>query len=481
MTSSATALCSLSACELAARISSRAVDPRQVTAAHLQRIDSLNDTVNAYISVRSSEASAESERAHQQILAGNPTGTLIGLPLAVKDNVCTAGDMTTAGSKILIGSVTPEDATVIKRVKDAGAILLGKTSMMEFAVGDDLNPLNGHGPSRNPWDLSRSTSGSSGGSAAALAAGLCAMSIGTDTGGSVRLPAAYCGVVGLKPTFGRVSRRGVIPLAWSLDCVGPMTRTIADNATLLQVMAGHDPLDGASAARPRGDYLRNLTTGVGGLRVGIPKRYFMEYALPNVAEAVMAVARELECLGARLIEIDLTHARYSVAAWTTIMLAEMSAYHRTYVRRGSFPDYTQMTRVHLDWAESVTGADYVQAQRLRRFMATDFEQAFADVDVVLVPTAPIEANLIEEDLVSKELPTRAPPAGTVSTIEMTLRMTAPASLTGLPALAVPCGFSAGGLPLSAQFIGRWFDEETLYRSAFAYEKQTPWHRRCAPL
>lgn len=470
-------LCFLTATDLGELLKSRLVSASDVATACLERIDQLNGMLNAFITVRRTEALADAKRTQDEMVAGEYRGPIHGVPIGVKDNIHTAGDLTTAGSKILIDHVSREDAAVVALVRRAGATLLGKQSLMEFAMGDDVNPLSGHGPTLNPWNLSRSASGSSSGSAAAVAAGLCTIALGTDTGGSIRLPAAFCGIVGMKPTFGLVSTDGVIPLAWTLDCVGPMTRSVKDNAVLMRIIAGYDRRERTSGGTAVGDYLGNLYAGVRGLRIGIPRRYFMEYAMPEVATAVDAAAQQLSLLGATVHEVDLPHTQYVVGAWTTIVLAEMSAFHQTYLRQGFLDKYTRLNRITLDLARFVSAADYVNAQRIRQLVVKDFQAAFRQVDVIMTPTAPAEANPIAEDILSDELPIRAPPAGVTSLLEMTCRMTTPANMGGVPALALPVGFSSAGLPLSAQLIGKWFDEETLYRIAFAYEQTTDWHAR----
>jgi aspartyl-tRNA(Asn)/glutamyl-tRNA(Gln) amidotransferase subunit A len=473
--------CSLSACETVARVRDARLRAVEVTQSYLERAERLDHTVHAYITLRRDRAVSEAARIDDEIEGGRSRGPLHGLAIGVKDNIHTAGDLTTAASRILADNITASDATAVARLKRDDAVVLGKQTLMEFAMGDDVNPLTGRGPARNPWDLTRSASGSSSGSAAAVAASMCSAALGTDTGGSVRLPAAFCGLVGMKPTFGRVSRHGVIPLAWSMDCAGPITRTVADNALILQRIAGHDGHDPTCARRPLGNYLAALGARTVGVRVGLPRRFFIEYAMPETVAAIESVARRLEELGAQLVEVDLPHLKFAVGAWTTIALVEMAAYHAVYVNHGRLPEYTEMNRLNLTLANSVTAADYVQAQRVRQSLMRDFQRSFAKVDMILSPTAPDEANLIEEDLVASELPKRSPRAGTTTLMEMTLRMTAPASLVGVPALAFPCGYSTSGLPLSAQLMGRWFQEELLYRVAFSYEQATEWHTRRAPL
>src|SRR5712692_3627264 len=271
-------LCYLAIAEAARMLESRRLSPVELTQAYLERVERLNPKVHAFITVISDDALSNARAAEKEIMAGHYRGPMHGIPIAVKDIFAANGYRTTCGSKILRENVTRYDATAVARLKLAGAVLIGKLTMSEFGLGDDVNPLTGLGPTRNPWNLERSASGSSSGSAAALAASLCAASLGTDTAGSIRGPAAYCGIVGLKPTYGRVSRFGVTPLAWSLDTVGPMTKSVEDNALLLGVIAGHDTADRASSAQPVGDYLKKLRAGVKGIRIGLPKTHFLEYA-----------------------------------------------------------------------------------------------------------------------------------------------------------------------------------------------------------
>ncbi len=469
--------CFLTVAEAGPLLREKRLSPVELTRAYLDRIDTLNPRINAFITILRDEALSQARASEVEIGSGRYRGPLHGIPCAVKDIFATDGHRTTCGSKILKDNVTHYDATAVARMKQAGAILLGKLTMSEFAFGDDVNPLNGERPTRNPWNLARSASGSSSGSGAAVAASLCAASLGTDTGGSIRSPSAYCGIVGMKPTYARVSRYGVTPLAWSLDNAGPMTKSVEDNALLLGVIAGPDPADRMCSERPPDDYLKGLRAGVKGLRVGLPKNYFLEYATRDVGEAIREAARTLERQGASVHNVDLPHLKYAIGAEATIISAEPLAYHQKYLRRGKFDDYTDWNKVQWDAARYVSGADYVQAQRVRRFMIRDFEKAFEQVDVIFVPGAANEANTIEEDLLTDKLPTRQVPAGTLTLWEMTVRMTFPGNLTGVPALVLPCGFSAAQLPLSLQILGRHFDEGTVYRVAWAYEQATEWHTR----
>jgi len=469
--------CYLTISEVAPLLKSKRLSPVELTSAYLDRIDQLNPKVNAFITTLRDEALQSARALESEIAAGRYRGPLHGVPIAVKDIFATNGHRTTCGSKILKDNITHYDATVVARLKAAGIILLGKLTMSEFAFGDDVNPLTGQRPTRNPWNLERSASGSSSGSGAAVAASMCAGALGTDTGGSIRTPSAFCGIVGMKPTYGRVSRYGVTPLAWSLDNAGPMTKSVEDNALLLGIIAGADPADRMCSERPPDDYLKLLRTGVRGLRIGLPKNYFLEYATRDVGEAVREAARTLERQGASIHDVDLPHLKYAIGAETAIIFAEPLAYHQKYIRQGKFDEYTDLNKASWDAARFISGADYVQSQRVRRFMIRDFEKAFEQVDVIFAPGVATEANPIEEDLLTDKLPTRDVPAGMITLWEIVSRMTFPANLTGVPALVLPCGFSTAGLPLSLQVMGRHYDEGTVYRVGAAYEQATDWHSR----
>ena len=469
--------CFLTISEVVPLLKSKRLSPVELTSAYLDRIDQLNPKVNAFITTLRDEALQSARALESEIAAGRYRSPLHGVPIAIKDIFATNGHRTTCGSKILKDNITHYDATVVARLKVAGVILLGKLTMSEFAFGDDVNPLTGQRPTRNPWNLERSASGSSSGSGAAVAASMCAAALGTDTGGSIRTPSAFCGIVGMKPTYGRVSRYGVTPLAWSLDNAGPMTKSVEDNALLLGIIAGADPADRMCSERPPDDYLKGLRAGVKGLRIGLPKSYFIEYATRDVGGAVREAARTLERQGASIHDVDLPHLKYALGAETAIIFAEPLAYHQKYLRQGKFDEYTDWNKASWDAARFVSGADYVQAQRVRRFMIRDFEKAFQQVDVIFAPGAATEANPIEEDLLTDKLPTRDVPAGKLTLWEIGVRMTFPGNLTGVPALVLPCGFSTAGLPFSLQILGRHFDEGTVYRVAAAYEQATEWHSR----
>jgi aspartyl-tRNA(Asn)/glutamyl-tRNA(Gln) amidotransferase subunit A len=470
-------LCFLTVADAGRLLRARRLSPVELTQAYLDRIDLLDASVGAFITILRDQALLQAYAMERQIAAGYYRGPLHGIPIAVKDNFATDGVLTTCGSRILKEDMTHYDATAVARLRQAGAILLGKLSLFEFAFGDDINPLTGQGPTRNPWNLERSTSGSSSGSGAAVSASMCGAALGTDTGGSIRGPAAFCGIVGMKPTYGLVSRYGVTPLCWSLDHVGPMTRSVEDNALMLGVIAGADPADRLCSHKPVDNFTKSLRTGVKDLRIGLPKSCYFEFATSDVATAVDQAVKNLESQGASIHEIDLPHLKYAVGAETAILYSESFAYHQKYMLGGKFDEYTESNKMQWDSARYISAADYLQAQRLRRFINRDFERAFDAVDVICTPGAGTEANLIQEDVSIDQLPTRKVSAGTVTSYEIFLRMTSPANLAGVPALVMPCGFSAAGLPLSLQVMARHFQEATIYQVANAYEQATDWHMR----
>jgi aspartyl-tRNA(Asn)/glutamyl-tRNA(Gln) amidotransferase subunit A len=458
---------------------------------YLARVEALNQRLRAYLTVAAETARGQAALADERLRRGDPVRPLEGVPLALKDVLCTRGLRTTCGSRILAGFVPPYDATVVARLHGAGAIVLGKTNMDEFAMGSS-NENSGFGPVRNPWGADRVPGGSSGGSAAAVAAGLAAGALGTDTGGSVRQPAALCGVVGLKPTYGRVSRYGLIAFASSLDQVGPLTRDVRDAALLLDVIAGHDPMDATSADQPVPDYQAALDRDVRGLTLGIPEEYFVRGLDPEVEAAVGEAIRTLERLGARTRRVSLPHTAHGVAVYYVLAPAEASSNLARYDgvkyghRAAGARDVVAMTartraegfgpevkrRVMLGTYVLSAGyydAYYGQAQRVRTLIRRDFDRVFAEVDALLAPTAPTPAFRLGEKLDD-------PLAMYLNDV-----FTIPASVSGLPAISVPCGFSAAGLPIGLQVIAKPFDEPMLFRVAHAYETATEWHLRRPPL
>jgi aspartyl-tRNA(Asn)/glutamyl-tRNA(Gln) amidotransferase subunit A len=472
--------------ELGARFRRGDATPTQAAREYLARIAALDPKVKAYLTVTGEAALARAAEADARFKSGTALGPLDGVPLGVKDVFCTRGVRTTCGSKILEGFVPPYDATVVARLLGAGAVILGKLNMDEFAMGSSTEN-SAYFTTRNPWDLSRVPGGSSGGSAAAVAADLAAATLGTDTGGSIRQPAAFCGNVGLKPTYGRVSRFGLVAFASSLDQVGPFAKDVLDAALMLQAIAGHDPLDSTSAAIPVPDYAAELGLGVQGLRVGIPAEYFIEGLDAEVEAAVRAAIETLKGLGAKTESVSLPHTEYSLAAYYLIAPAECSSnlarydgvkyglrvpgardlidmYSRT---RGAGFGAEVKRRVMLGTYALSAGyydAYYGKAQKVRTLVQRDFQKAFERVDVIVAPTTPSVAFKMGE----KEDP-----------LSMYLNdvFTIPVNLAGLPGLSVPAGFTKAGLPIGLQVIGKAFDEATLLRTAKAYEAATTWRER----
>jgi aspartyl-tRNA(Asn)/glutamyl-tRNA(Gln) amidotransferase subunit A len=474
---------------LTAAFASGEASPVAVTEHYLARIGALDAKVGAYLTVTRDEALAAARASEARYRAGAPRGPLDGAPIALKDVFTTRGVRTTCGSKILENFIPPYDATMVTRLKAAGAVILGKTNMDEFAMGSSTEH-SGFQLTRNPWDLTRVPGGSSGGSAAAVAGGLAAGSYGTDTGGSVRQPAAFCGVVGFKPTYGRVSRYGLIAFASSLDHVAAFAVDITDTAHLLAAVAGHDPLDATSVDAAVPDYVGALTGQVKGLRVGVPDEYFGAGLDPEIERAVRAAVEVLRGLGAAVQPVSLPTTEYGVATYYIVAPAEASSNLARYdgVKYGlrvpgkDLIDMVSRTRaagfgvevkrrIMLGTYALSTGyydAYYGQAQKVRTLVRRDFERAFETVDVLAAPTTPSVAFKHGE---------KADPLA----MYMNDVYTIPASMTGLPAISVPCGFNAAGLPIGLQLIGRTLDEATLLRVAHAYEQATPWHAKRPPL
>jgi len=470
--------------EAATQLTAGAMSSRELTAAHLDRIATVDPRLNAFLTVTAEQALAQAEAADAQRMAGGETPPLLGVPLAIKDVLCLQGTRTTAGSRILENFVAPYTATAVQRLLDAGAVILGKLNCDEFAMGSSTEN-SAYGPTRNPWDLDRVPGGSSGGSAAAVAARLALGALGTDTGGSVRQPASFCGVVGLKTSYGRVSRYGLIAYGSSLDSIGPLARTVADAALLFSQIAGHDPRDATSMPAPV-PALSGWTENLSGLRVGVPREYFIDGMQPAVEQAVRAAIGHLQTLGATPIEISLPHTAYAVPVYYLIAPAEASANLARFdgVRYGpraeadALWDVFEKTRGERFGAEvkrrimlgtyalsaGYYDAFYGQAQKVRTLIKRDFDQAFEKVDVIACPVAPTTAFKI----------------GTKVDDPLAMYLedvfTLPPSLAGIPGLSVPCGNDAEGLPIGLQLLGPAFGEERVLRVGHAYEQTTDWHR-----
>ena len=456
--------------ELARMIATKAVSPVEVVRAHLDRIAALDPGLRSYITVCDETALAAARAAETTLMAGQPLGPLHGVPYALKDLYDTAGVRTTGGSRVLGDRVPARDATVAARLAGAGAILLGKLNMVEFAYGPEgLNPHYGH--ARNPWDrgVHRMAGGSSSGSGVAVASGLAPGALGSDTGGSIRIPASLCGITGLKPTYGRVSRAGVLPLAWSMDHVGPMTRTAADCALMLGAMAGYDPNDASSSVLPVPDYGAALTGDVKGLRVGLLRGFLLDGAAPAVRAAVEAAATTLARAGAVVDEVSLEQMKVVAAASTAIVGAEALAYHAELLRTRA-AEYDPDVARRLRLSAFISGAHYVRGQQVRGLVRADVDAALARRDVLLAPSTPIVAPGIEE----RQAALGDGPADVRSAL---IRFTRPFNLSGHPACALPCGFTDGGLPIGMQLVGRPFDEATVLRAADAFQRLTDFHVR----
>jgi aspartyl-tRNA(Asn)/glutamyl-tRNA(Gln) amidotransferase subunit A len=464
----ASELCYVSLRSLATLIQRQEVSPVEATQAVLDRVEKFDRQLNSFITLLRDEALIQAHAAEQEIRAGRYRGPLHGIPIAVKDLFYTKGIRTTAGSKILFDFKPAYDATVITRLHDAGAILIGKLNMHEFARGT-TNASSLLGACKNPWDTLRVPGGSSSGSAVAVAAGLCFGSLGSDTGGSIRIPAALCGIVGLKPTYGRVSRYGAFPLSWSLDHVGPMTRTVTDAALILQVIAGHDRHDPTTRAALVPDYSAVLTKDIEGARLGIPQEFYFEQLDPGVRHGLQAAIQTLERAGAQLEEVSLPLSKYAAAASRIIALAESAEIHEQFLKTRS-ADYTPDVRDSLLTGQLILGKHYLKAQRLRSLIRQEMAAALRRVDALLTPTVPIAAPSSDQTTIdiSQE---------TVDITWALSRLTRPANLTGFPAISLPCGFTAAGLPIGLQLIGRPFAEATILQLAYAHEQETTWHQR----
>jgi aspartyl-tRNA(Asn)/glutamyl-tRNA(Gln) amidotransferase subunit A len=462
-----------------------ALTPTAVAEAYLARIDAVDGRVRAYLTVVREQALAAARDSERRWRAGTPRGPLDGAPIALKDVLCTRGVRTTAGSKILESFVPPYDATVVERLRAAGAVILGKTNLDEFAMGSSTEHSGFH-PTRNPWDLTRVPGGSSGGSAAAVAGGMAAGGFGTDTGGSIRQPAAFCGVVGVKPTYGRVSRYGVVALASSLDQVGPLAQDVTDAAHLLGAIAGHDRHDSTSIPAPVPDYAAELAKGVAGLTLGLPDEYFIDGMDPDVERAVRAAIEVLTGLGARVESVSLPTTRHALAAYYVILPAEASSNLARYdgVKFGLRVPARDLVEMESRTRAAGFGAEvkrrimlgtyalsagyydayYGKAQSVRTLVRREFAAAFSRVDLIVAPTTPNVAFKLGE----KEDP-----------LSMYLNdvFTIPGNLAGITGVSVPCGFSVSGLPIGLQILGRPLDEARALRAAYAYEQATSWRGR----
>lgn len=450
----------------AAKIRSKELSPVELTESVLGRIDAVDRHVGAFATITAERAMSDAKRAADDISAGNYRGALHGITIGVKDLIDTAGIRTTSSSKTRENRVPATDAAVVESLSGAGAVLVGKTHTHEFAYGV-ITPTT-----RNPWNLDHITGGSSGGSAAAIAAQMCQGAVGTDTAGSIRIPSSACGTIGLKPTYGRVSRRGITPLSWALDHAGPITRTVEDAALMMNVLAGYDRADPATADVPVPDYTAQLDTGVRRLVLGMPTNYFFDTVDPEVERAVRAAADVLAEHGAQLRDVAIPMADAYLPTEFGILLPEASAYHQHLLREKA-DLYTEDVRVFLEAGELMLATDYIKALRVRSLIQQSWQDLFASLDAVLAPTLPATAAKVGQT--AFEWGDAGEPVTNAY-----VRTSAPGNLTGLPGLSLPCGFSSAGLPIGLQVLGRPFDEETVLRIGAAYEKQNPDAGKAAP-
>jgi aspartyl-tRNA(Asn)/glutamyl-tRNA(Gln) amidotransferase subunit A len=464
---------------------------RKITESVLDRIKTVDGQVRAYLTLVGDEALASADKADEERRSASPRAPVHGIPVAIKDNMCTEGIRTTCASKILERFVPPYDASVVARLKSDGCVIPGKVNMDEFAMGSSTEN-SGYFITRNPWDLERIPGGSSGGSAAAVAAGECIAALGSDTGGSIRQPAACCGVVGLKPTYGRVSRYGLVAFASSLDQIGPITKDVTDAAILMNIIAGHDPKDSTSAAVPVPDYTKSLVKDVKGMKVGIPREYFIEGMDPEVDRAVRDAIRVLEGLGASVVDVSLPHTGYAVATYYILATSEASSNLARYdgvkygfraqgakdlldlYRKSRNQGFGHEVKRRIMLGTYALSAGYYEAyykkgQQVRTLIKRDFDEAFQRVDVIATPTAPTAAFKIGEK--------------SADPLQMYLSdiFTISVNLAGIPGISIPCGFTRTSLPIGLQLLGRHFDEESILRAAHAYEQSTEWHRKRAAL
>ncbi len=460
-------LTELSIAEAAEKVAARTLSPVELTEAYLARVERVNPAINAYVTVTADRARADARLAEAEIAAGRYLGPMHGISVALKDLVDTAGIRTTAGSKILADNVPAADATLARKLREAGSVLLGKLNTHEFAWGVSTNNPH-YGPTRNPWDTSRIPGGSSGGSGAAIAAGMACGTIGTDTGGSIRIPAALCGCVGLKPTFGRVSKAGVAPMSFLYDHPGPITKTVEDAAIMLQVLAGYDPADPHSVRTPVDDYAATLRGGIKGLKIGVVRDFFFDLLADDVAAAMETAIGVLASLGADVRDVTVAADRDLYARAFAIVVAESQQFHEPWFSTRPADYGADLQRI----LGQPSGDAKAAAASLRAGddVRAAFRAALADVDLLLTPTCPLGAAPIgEESTVIGGV--------TLNTSTAFSMLTSPFNMARLPVLSVPCGFTAEGLPIGLSLAGQPFDEVTVLRAGHAFEQATDWHRR----
>lgn len=471
--------------ELSALLDKREISARETALSVFARIDTVEDKIKSYLTLTKDPAMDMAEKTDAEISSGNRK-TLAGIPLAIKDNMCTEGIRTTCASKILDNFIPPYESTATAKLLDQGYVLTGKTNLDEFAMGSSTENSGFHTTS-NPWDLERIPGGSSGGSAAAVSADECIAALGSDTGGSIRQPAALCGVVGLKPTYGRVSRYGLVAFASSLDQIGPITKNVRDSAILMNVISGNDCMDSTSAAVPVPDFTASLGREIRGLKIGIPKEYFIEGIDPEVNAAVQAAIKQYEALGAVAVAVSLPHSDYAIATYYVLATSEASSNLARYdgVKYGFRAEGKDLMDMYMQTRAKGFGPEvkrrimlgtytlssgyydayYKKAQQVRTLLKQDFEEAFREADLILTPTTPTAAFRKGEK--------------TDDPLQMYLAdiFTISVNLAGVPAISIPCGFTSTNLPIGLQLIGRHFDEEAILQAAYAYEQSTDWHKR----
>ncbi len=470
--------------EARAAIDSGEISPVELANAIFKRIDAVEEDIKAFVTLTRDHALQQAREAENRLKESKET--LLGIPMAIKDNMCTEGIRTTCSSKMLEHFIPPYESTVTKKFNTQGYTLIGKTNLDEFAMGSSTEN-SAFGPTKNPWDISRAPGGSSGGSTAAVAADECIAAIGSDTGGSIRLPAAFCGVVGFKPTYGRVSRYGLVAFASSLDQIGPVTKNVRDSAILTGIISGNDPYDSTSAPVDVPDFTSVLGREIKGMKIGIPKEYFIDGMDKDVEASVREALKTLESLGAVPIEISLPHTDYAIATYYILATSEASSNLSRYdgVKYGLRAEGKDLLDMYMSTRAQGFGAEvkrrimlgtyalssgyydayYKKGQQVRTLLKQDFEKAFEKVDVIVTPTSPAPAFKLGE---KTEDPLK---------MYLTDIFTISANLAGVPAMSVPCGITSGNLPVGLQMIGRHFDEESIFKIAYAYEQATEWHKK----
>ncbi len=474
--------------ELRDLLDRKEVSVKEVVNSIYQRIDRVEEKIKAFVTITEDKALEMAEKAQKKLNSEETqeSKSILGIPVAIKDNMCTKGIRTTCSSKILYNFIPPYESTVTSRLIEHGYVLIGKTNLDEFAMGSSTENSGFH-VTRNPWDLERAPGGSSGGSAAAVASDECIAALGSDTGGSIRQPASLCGVVGLKPTYGRVSRYGLIAFASSLDQIGPITKNVRDAAILMNIISGHDPFDSTSVPLPVPDFTAVLGRNIKGMKIGIPREYFIEGMDKEVEISVKDAIRKLESLGAIPVEVSLPHTGYAVATYYVLATSEASSNLARYdgVKYGLRAEGKNLLDIYMNTRAQGFGSEvkrrimlgtyalssgyyeayYRKAQQVRTLIKKDFEDAFTFVDIIVTPTSPTAAFKIGEK--------------TADPLQMYLSdiFTISVNLAGVPGISLPCGFTSNNLPIGLQLIGKHFDEESILKVAYAYEQSTDWHKR----